>query len=65
MINETTTVGTLLANAQCVLEQIDELNVDFLRLQFTDILDTVKNVSVPATQAAKGLLRGWNQSERT
>ncbi|MFB6228422.1 MAG: type I glutamate--ammonia ligase [Halobacteriales archaeon] len=41
-----------------VLDQIDEQNVDFLRLQFTDILGTVKNVSVPADQAEKAFTEG-------
>ena len=42
------TDGGLSPEAQRVLEEIDERYVDFLRLQFTDILGTVKNVSVPA-----------------
>jgi len=33
--------------------EIDQEDVDFLRLQFTDILGTVKNVSIPADQAEK------------
>ena len=41
-----------------MLEQIEEENVDFLRLQFTDILGTVKNVSVPASQAEKAFEEG-------
>ena len=41
-----------------VLEEIDEESVDFLRLQFTDILGTVKNVSVPAGQAEKAFTEG-------
>jgi len=41
-----------------VLEQIDAENVDFLRLQFTDILGTVKNVSIPAHQAEKAFEEG-------
>jgi glutamine synthetase len=41
-----------------VLEEIDEESVDFLRLQFTDILGTVKNVSVPADQAEKAFTEG-------
>jgi glutamine synthetase len=41
-----------------VLEQIEAKNVDFLRLQFTDILGTVKNVSVPAHQAEKAFDEG-------
>ena len=36
-----------------VLSRIEEENIDFLRLQFTDILGTVKNVSIPAHQAEK------------
>ncbi|MFB6308120.1 MAG: type I glutamate--ammonia ligase, partial [Haloarculaceae archaeon] len=44
--------------AQDVLEEIEEKNVDFLRLQFTDILGTVKNVSVTADQAEKAFTEG-------
>ena len=44
--------------AQEVLDEIEEENVDFLRLQFTDILGTVKNVSVPADQAEKAFTEG-------
>jgi len=44
--------------AEHVLEEIDEKDVDFLRLQFTDILGTVKNVSVPADQAEKAFTEG-------
>ncbi|WP_225332723.1 type I glutamate--ammonia ligase [Halomicrobium urmianum] len=44
--------------AQAVLDEIEEKNVDFLRLQFTDILGTVKNVSVPAEQAEKAFTEG-------
>jgi len=44
--------------AQGVLDEIEEKNVDFLRLQFTDILGTVKNVSVPADQAEKAFTEG-------
>jgi len=46
------------AEVEDVLEQIDEEDVDFLRLQFTDILGTVKNVSIPAEQAAKAFEEG-------
>jgi len=52
------TDGGLSAEAQDVLDEIDEKNVDFLRLQFTDILGTVKNVSVPADQAEKAFTEG-------
>ena len=41
-----------------VLDQIEERNVTFLRLQFTDILGTVKNVSIPASQARKAFSEG-------
>ncbi|MFP4626056.1 MAG: type I glutamate--ammonia ligase [Natronomonas sp.] len=52
------TDNDLSAREQTVLEQIDEKNVDFLRLQFTDILGTVKNVSVPADQTEKAFEEG-------
>ncbi len=48
----------LSAAEQEVLDQIDERDIDFLRLQFTDILGVVKNVSVPATQAEKAFTEG-------
>jgi glutamine synthetase len=41
-----------------VLDSIDDHDVDFLRLQFTDILGTVKNVSVPSDQAEKAFTEG-------
>ena len=41
-----------------VLDRIEAENVDFLRLQFTDILGTVKNVSIPAHQAEKAFDEG-------
>ena len=41
-----------------VLDRIEAENVDFLRLQFTDILGTVKNVSIPAHQAEKAFGEG-------
>jgi glutamine synthetase len=43
---------------QNVLEEIEEKNIDFLRLQFIDILGTIKNVSVPADQAEKAFTEG-------
>jgi glutamine synthetase len=52
------TSGSLSAEEEAVLEQIDQEDVDFLRLQFTDILGTVKNVSVPARQAEKAFTEG-------
>jgi glutamine synthetase len=41
-----------------VLDEIEEEDVGFLRLQFTDILGTVKNVAVPADQAEKAFTDG-------
>jgi glutamine synthetase len=52
------TNDNLSAEAEQVVEEIEEKNVDFLRLQFTDILGTVKNVSVPADQAEKAFTEG-------
>jgi glutamine synthetase len=50
--------GGLTAAEQDVIDRIEEENVDFLRLQFTDILGTVKNVSIPARQAEKAFTEG-------
>jgi glutamine synthetase len=50
--------GGLTAEDQEVLDRIEEENIDFLRLQFTDILGVVKNVSIPAHQAEKALTEG-------
>jgi len=58
MTAESAPDGGLSADAQRVLDEIDEKNVEFLRLQFTDILGTVKNVSVPADQAEKAFSEG-------
>ena len=59
MTNENVaTDGGLSEKAQDVVDEIEEKNVDFLRLQFTDILGTVKNVSVPADQAEKAFTEG-------
>ncbi|MFC4249159.1 type I glutamate--ammonia ligase [Natribaculum luteum] len=52
------TSGNLTTAEEHVLEEIEEKDVDFLRLQFTDILGTVKNVSVPARQAEKAFREG-------
>lgn len=41
-----------------ILKTIKEEDVQFLRLQFTDILGTVKNVSIPAGQAEKAFEDG-------
>ncbi len=50
--------GGISVEAQTVLDAIEENDVDFLRIQFTDILGTVKNVSVPASQAEKAFTEG-------
>lgn len=41
-----------------ILASIEAEGVQFLRLQFTDILGTVKNVSIPADQAEKAFGEG-------
>ena len=41
-----------------VLEQLQHGNVNFLRLQFTDVLGTVKNIEVPRSQFEKALSGG-------
>jgi glutamine synthetase len=41
-----------------IIKKIDEENVDFIRLQFTDILGVVKNVSIPTGQVEKALEEG-------
>ena len=41
-----------------VLKIVQEKNVEFLRLQFTDISGIVKNVAIPATQIGKALKSG-------
>jgi glutamine synthetase len=38
-----------------ILEQADRLNVKFMRLQFTDILGSIKNVEIPDRQFAAAL----------
>ena len=59
MTNENTaTDGGLSVEAQGVIDEIEEQDIDFLRLQFTDILGTVKNVSIPARQAEKAFTDG-------
>ncbi len=50
--------GGLSAVEQDVIDSIEANNVDFLRLQFTDILGVVKNVSIPARQAEKAFSEG-------
>ena len=43
---------------QNVLEKIQKENVKFIRLQFSDVLGTPKNVAIPAHQAEKALTVG-------
>ena len=50
--------GGLSGPAQAVLDEIEAESVEFLRLQFTDILGTVKNVAIPASQAEKAFTDG-------
>ena len=52
------TDGGLTEKEQEVIDEIEEEGIDFLRLQFTDILGVVKNVSVPARQAEKAFTDG-------
>ena len=52
------TDGGLTEKEQAVIDEIEEEGIDFLRLQFTDILGVVKNVSVPARQAEKAFTDG-------
>jgi len=47
-----------MATKEDVLAKIESEDVDFLRLQFTDILGTAKNVSIPAHQAEKAFEEG-------
>src|SRR6056297_3436686 len=52
------TTGNLTPEEEAVLDEIEAEGIDFLRLQFTDILGTVKNVSIPAHQAEKAFTEG-------
>jgi len=58
MTDEPVSDGGLTEEESDVLKRIDREGIDFLRLQFTDILGTVKNVSVPADQAEKAFTEG-------
>ena len=42
-------------NREEILRSADEANVRFLRLQFTDLMGTIKNVEVPRSQFEKAL----------
>ena len=50
--------GGLSDDAQRVIDRVEDENVDFIRMQFTDILGTVKNVSIPASQIEKAFDEG-------
>jgi glutamine synthetase len=52
------TTNGISAEAERVIGEIEQNGVNFLRLQFTDILGTVKNVSIPAEQAEKAFDEG-------
>ncbi|MFB6113846.1 MAG: type I glutamate--ammonia ligase [Halodesulfurarchaeum sp.] len=45
-------------STDAVLKRLEEQDIDYLRLQFTDILGTVKNVAIPATQSKKAFEEG-------
>ncbi len=45
-------------NKEEVLERVKELDVRFIRLQFTDILGVIKNVDIPVEQLPKALEGG-------
>ncbi|SFS60448.1 type I glutamate--ammonia ligase [Marininema halotolerans] len=38
-----------------ILKQVEEQNVEYIRLQFTDLLGTIKNVEIPKGQLSKAL----------
>jgi glutamine synthetase len=48
----------IVRNEKDVLKAIEEHNVKFIRLQFTDIQGVVKDVEIPATQIGKALTVG-------
>jgi glutamine synthetase len=52
------TDGDLTKAERDVVQAVDRRDVDFIRLQFTDILGTVKNVSIPASQLEKAFTEG-------
>jgi glutamine synthetase len=58
MTNGDSDTDGLTERERAVLEEIETEGIDFLRLQFTDILGTVKNVSIPASQAEKAFTEG-------
>ena len=42
-------------NRERVMELVKEENVRYIRLQFTDILGTIKNVEIPVSQLTKSV----------
>ena len=42
-------------NKEKILTMVEEQNVQYIRLQFTDLFGTVKNVEIPVNQLAKAL----------
>jgi glutamine synthetase len=38
-----------------ILKSVEENNVQYIRLQFTDLLGTIKNVEIPRSQLEKAL----------
>ncbi|MBS3781667.1 MAG: glutamine synthetase [Candidatus Thermoplasmatota archaeon] len=47
-----------MTDEKAILEKIEKKDIEFLRLQFTDILGTVKNVAIPAKKAEKAFREG-------
>jgi glutamine synthetase len=47
-----------MASTDEIYREIEERDIDFVRLQFTDILGVVKNVSIPTSQLGKAFEEG-------
>ena len=58
MASDHVTDGGISEDAQQVIDRVEKEKVDFIRLQFTDVLGTVKNVSIPAGQIEKAFNEG-------
>ena len=39
-----------------IVQMVEKENVRFIRLQFTDILEVIKNVEIPVSQLEKALI---------
>ena len=50
-----TTVATSKYTKEDIVKIVEDKNVKFIRLQFTDILGTIKNVEIPVSQLEKAL----------